>query len=207
MSLALYRPHAILHPAPSPVSAPALAAGPEQPHLPGTPSGTKTQRAPGRADLGCCPSTGNAEPQCHQPHKLQGSVAPRMGSSWDASHGPRQAPLPGDISADQQPLQRGQSVQRASGRPALHSITQIKKCCSLRGVLERSALQHLLSTPTLHGGERSTSQARPHPGITANGICSPQRTTPPKKHRHPFLERWLPNMPPLSSSTTATSPS
>lgn len=56
LSLALYRPHAILHPAPSPVSAPALAAGPEQPHLPGTPSGTKTQQAPGRTDLGCCPS-------------------------------------------------------------------------------------------------------------------------------------------------------
>lgn len=27
----------------------------------------------------------------------------------------------GGVSADQQPLQRGQSVQRASGRPALHS--------------------------------------------------------------------------------------
>lgn len=78
------------HPPPCTLASlsPALAAGPKQPHLPGTPSDAKMQQAPSRTKLGSCPSTGNAAPQCHQPHRPQGSVAPRMGSLWDASHGP-----------------------------------------------------------------------------------------------------------------------
>lgn len=104
--------------------------------------------------------------------------------------------------------QHRQAAQTAWGGPScMASSTQRHKCCSLRVVPERSDLQHLLSTPTLQRGERSTSQARPHPGPTTDGSCSPQRITPPKMHRHSFLERWLSNIPLLSSNTTTTSPS
>lgn len=180
------------HPPPCTLASlsPALAADPEQPHLPGTPSGTKTQRAPGRAELGSCPSAGNADAQCHQPHRLQGSVTPRMGSPWDASHGPWGALLLGDVSADQQPLQRGQSVQRASGRPALHSKHHANK-----EMLQhpRSPGKVSPSAPPLHSplhrGERRTSHARPQTSSRDNSrwYLLPTENYTPHKAQAPLF--------------------
>lgn len=75
-----------------------------------------------------------------------------------------------------------------SKEPCTASITQIKKCCSVRGVLERSALQHLLLTPTLHRGERSTSQARPQTSSRDNSQWHllPTDSNTPQKAQAPL---------------------
>lgn len=60
-----------------------------------------------------------------------------------------------DVSADRQ------HREPWGGPSCTASTTQRQKSCGLRVVPERSDLQHLLSTPTLQRGERSTSQAGP----------------------------------------------
>lgn len=85
-----------------------------------------------------------------------------------------------DVSTDRQPREPW------GGPSCTASTIQRQKCCRLRAAPESSDLQHLLSTPTLQRGERSTSQARPHPGPTASASCSPQRITPPKNAQAPL---------------------
>lgn len=80
-----------------------------------------------------------------------------------------------------------QSEEPQGGLPCTVGIRQIKKRCSVRGGQPFSTSSWLPSST----GEREAQvrpDLRPHPGRKANGICSPQRITPPKKHRHPFLE-------------------
>lgn len=82
-----------------------------------------------------------------------------------------------DVSTDRQPREPwGRLSCKAS-------TTQRQKCCSLRAAPEGSDLQHLLSTPTLQRGERSTSQARPQTSPRANSQCQllPSEDNTPQK--------------------------
>lgn len=76
-----------------------------------------------------------------------------------------------------------QPKEPQGGQPCTASITHIETCCSVQGVLERSALQHLLSAPTLHSRKRSTSQAGPQESSMDNSrwhVLPTENSTPPE---------------------------